>query len=160
MKNKNLTNGFIVALIVLVADQLHKYIMLHEFGFINGRFVEVTSFFNLVMVWNYGISFGIMNEGENSKQALMLVIMMLAIISFLVFWLRKAESKFQAVSIGLVIGGALGNMVDRIIYGAVADFLDFHINNYHWPAFNVADIAISVGVFLLVIESFVGIKKS
>jgi len=160
MKNRFLRTGSIVALVALVADQLHKYLMLHEFGFMAGRFVEVTSFFNLVMVWNYGISFGMLNDADDGKQALILIIMTLAIVSFLFFWLRKAESKFQAASIGLVIGGALGNMLDRIFYGAVADFFDFHIAANHWPAFNIADVAISVGVFLLVVESFIGIKKA
>lgn len=159
MKNKFLKTGLIIALFVLAADQLHKYIMLFEFDFIKGRMVEVTSFFNLVMVWNYGVSFGMMNDGENTKQVILLVTITLAIVAFLAFWLKKAESKLQSYSIGMVIGGALGNMTDRIIHGAVADFFDFYYNNYHWPAFNIADIAISVGVFLLVVESFIGIKE-
>ena len=151
--------GLMIAFLVLVLDQFHKQFMLHYVGMIDGRIIEVTSFFNLVMVWNYGISFGILNNGSSSN-ALILVVMALAITAFLVLWLKKAENKYQAYTIGMVIGGALGNATDRIIYGAVADFLDFHYKNSHYPAFNVADIAISVGVFLLVVESFFGIKKS
>jgi signal peptidase II len=153
-----LKKGLLVALAALVVDQLHKNLMLHYFGFASGRMVEVTSFFNLVMVWNHGISFGILNNGTDDN-ALTLIIMALAIVSFLLFWLKKAENKYQATAIGLIIGGALGNVIDRAIYGAVADFFDFYIGTYHWPAFNIADSTIFIGVFLLVIESFIGIKK-
>ncbi len=158
MKNPKLKTGIIIALAVFAADQLHKYIMLHVVGIIDGRTIEVTSFFNLVMVWNYGISFGMFNDGSPSN-AYILALMAFAICCFLFVWMKRTNSKFQTVAIGMVIGGALGNALDRVIYGAVADFLDFYIGRNHWPAFNVADIAISVGVFLLVVESFFDIRK-
>ena len=158
MKNKNLKAGIIIALATLAADQLHKYIMLHVVGMVDGRVIEVTSFFNIVMVWNYGVSFGMFNNGS-SANAYILVLMTLAIVTFLFIWMKRTNSKWQTVALGMVIGGALGNAVDRVAYGAVADFLDFYYRPHHWPAFNVADMAISVGVFLLVVESFFDIRK-
>lgn len=159
MKNRQLHLGVIIMLLALIADQLHKYIMLHVVGMMDGRIIEVTSFFNIVMVWNYGISFGMFNDGTSSN-AYILVIMSVAVCGFLFAWLRRTNSKLQTIALGMVIGGALGNAVDRLAYGAVADFLDFYIGRNHWPAFNIADICISVGVFLLVIESFFDIRKA
>jgi signal peptidase II len=114
---KYFKNGLLVALAVFAADQLHKYIMLHQFDFIDGKMVEVTSFFNLVMVWNYGISFGMMNNGS-ADNAIILAAMAVAIVSILVIWLRKITSKYEAIAVGMIIGGALGNALDRVMYGA------------------------------------------
>ena len=159
MKNPKLKTGIIIALAILAADQLHKYLMLHTVGMIDGRVIEVTSFFNLVMVWNYGISFGMFNNGSPAN-AYLLSFMAVAISAFLYVWMKRTNSKWQTIALGMVIGGAIGNAIDRVIYGAVADFLDFHYYHDHWPAFNVADISISVGVFLLVVESFFDIRKN
>lgn len=171
LENTYLKKGVLVALITLVLDQIHKSIMIYWVKMPNffmdglpvlqggGQVIEVTSFFNLVMVWNYGISFGMFSDSENSK-ALMLSILALAIVGFLLYLLRKAENAYTAWSIGLIIGGAIGNVIDRAVYGAVADFFDFHIAGYHWPAFNIADSTIFIGVFLLVTESFFNINKS
>jgi signal peptidase II len=148
-----LKKGLLIALIALVVDQVHKYWMLHIFNIDEIGMVQVTSFFNLVMVWNHGISFGMFNDGDpHQYQPLMLSLLALVIVTILLFWLKKAENKFQVWGIGLVIGGALGNVIDRTLYGAVADFLDFHYDGFHWPAFNFADSFICVGVFLLVFE--------
>ena len=164
--------GVIIGFLALLLDQAHKYYMLYIVQMPNefaagmpvlksgGRVIEVTDFFNLVMVWNKGVSFGILNAKEVADyQPIMLTAFALTIITLLFLWLRKAEKKLEATALGLVIGGALGNVIDRVVYGAVADFLDFHIANKHWPAFNIADSAISVGVFLLVIDTLLDIKR-
>lgn len=117
------------------------------------RGVEVTPFFNLVLVWNYGISFGMLSEHGDAVR-LGLIAVTIAIIVGLCLWLRRVSDRYTASAIGLVLGGAVGNLLDRFRYGAVVDFLDFHWGPYHWPAFNVADSAIVVGVALLAWKSF------
>lgn len=148
-----LKKGLIISVIALIIDQIHKYVMLHVVNIGEVKTIEVTSFFNLVMVWNHGISFGMFNDGDpHQYQPMMLSLLSIVIVTILLLWLKKAETKWQVWGLGLVIGGAMGNVIDRIIYGAVADFLDFYVGTYHWPAFNLADSFICVGVFLLVLE--------
>lgn len=122
--------------------------------------VEVTSFLNFVMVWNRGVSFGMLNNNEPSAlQPYLLSAFALLVVGILIYWLRSVADKYNATAIGLVTGGAIGNTIDRLIYGAVADFFDFHAWGYHWPAFNIADSVILIGVFMLVTDSFFNIKK-
>jgi len=111
--------------------------------------IEITPFFNLVMVWNRGVSFGLFNDGGEFGRWL-LVLLAGAVVIGLAIWLIRARDRFLAIALGLVIGGAMGNMYDRVVYGAVRDFFDVHLGAYHWPAFNAADSAISVGVALLI----------
>lgn len=146
--------GLAVAAVVLVADQVSKWWILEQV-MQPPRFIEITGFFNLVMVWNPGVSFG-MFGGSGEIGRWVLSAFALAISGFLLNWLRQVDRRFPAVAIGLVIGGAIGNVVDRVRFGAVADFLDFHLFGYHWPAFNVADSAITVGVAILLIDSLFG----
>jgi len=116
------------------------------------RVIPVASFFNLVLTWNKGISFGLFNN-DNSLNALILSALALAIVVVLVLWLRRAENALIAAGLGLIIGGALGNVIDRTLHGAVVDFLDFSIAGYHWPAFNAADSFISIGAVILIYDS-------
>lgn len=143
--------GFSLAALTIILDQLTKVWALAEL-WDPLRMVEVTGFLNLVLVWNRGVSFGMLGGlGENGP--LILAALAVAIAIGLSVWLWRADSKLIAVALGLVIGGALGNVIDRALYGAVVDFLDFHMAGYHWPAFNIADSAISVGVVFLLIDS-------
>ena len=112
--------------------------------------IEILPFFNIVMVWNRGISFGLFNEHGNGPLALT-VLAMIIVATFGV-WLFRTGSAMIAAALALIIGGALGNVLDRVRFGAVADFLDFHIGALHWPAFNVADSAICIGIALLLIH--------
>ncbi len=144
--------GLGVAIVAAFLDQASKYYF-HDLLVVQGkRFIEILPVFNLVTVWNYGVSFGMFNNGS-SAQALIFVALSLAIVCALVVWLRRVDQSWVALSLGLVIGGAIGNVIDRLVYGAVFDFLDFHVAGWHWPAFNVADSAITVGVALLLIDS-------
>jgi len=168
MPKSLLNKGLLIALIGIIADQLSKSYILYglDLGalYANGLAVvsklpsgsiEITSFFNIVLVWNQGVSFGMFNHGEVSElQPYLLSLLTLTIVGVVTFLLRKAENVYIAAAYGLVIGGALGNLIDRILYGAVVDFLDFHIAGKHWPAFNVADSIILIGVLLLVFEGF------
>lgn len=142
--------GLIVATMIVVADRLVKWWAIgalaeEPFG------VEILPFLNLVLVWNRGISFGMFGGGV--LPAWLLGAVALAVTLALVIWLRRVETRLLAATIGLVIGGAVGNVIDRFRFGAVADFLDLHWGAYHWPAFNLADAAISVGVVILLIDA-------
>lgn len=143
--------GLIVATLVVLFDQAAKWWII-EVVMRPPQVIEVTPFFNLVMAWNRGVSFG-MFAHEAEIMPYVLVGVAVAIVAMLWRWLMRADRPFPAVCLGLVIGGALGNVVDRLRFGAVADFLDFHIGGMHWPAFNVADSAITVGVLLLLADS-------
>ncbi len=151
--------GLFLALLVVALDQATKFWIV-DGVMVPPRAIEVTSFFNIVMVWNRGISFGLFNNGS-PLNALILPALALAIVAGLLFWLWRAEGRLTPIALGSIIGGALGNVIDRLRYdGAVADFLDFHVAGYHWPAFNVADAAISVGAVLFIAESlFSGAEK-
>ncbi|HYG87737.1 MAG TPA: signal peptidase II [Azospirillum sp.] len=142
--------GLAVAAVVIVLDQVSKWWIL-EHVMQPPRVIEVTPFFNLVLAWNQGVSFGMFSH-EAAVMPYVLSAVALVIVGALLAWLRGAERPLVALSIGMVIGGAIGNIIDRLRFGAVADFLDFHAFGWHFWAFNVADTGISVGVALLVLD--------
>jgi|TARA_B110000467_G_scaffold139385_1_gene138763 signal peptidase II len=116
------------------------------------RVITFNEYFNLVLTWNNGISFGLFNN-DNKVNALVISLIATVIVIFLVRLLFKSDTKKLSIGLGMIIGGAVGNVIDRNIHGAVMDFLDVHINAYHWPAFNVADSGITVGALILVVDS-------
>lgn len=142
--------GLIVALLILAADQASKAWFL-ELMQQNPAGIRVTPFFNLVMVWNTGVSFGLFSE-DSASRSWTLIGVSLAVLVWLGIWLWRCSDRFVALALGLIIGGAIGNIVDRYRFGAVFDFLDFHALGWHWPAFNVADSAIVIGVGLLLLD--------
>lgn len=114
--------------------------------------IEITSFFNIVLAWNTGVSFSMFsNSGEYMPY--ILIVVALGITALFTKWLLDTKSHLFGICYALIIGGALGNVIDRVRFGAVIDFLDFHAFGYHWPAFNVADMAVVSGVSVLVIVS-------
>ncbi len=137
----------LMVFIALAADQITKTMALG----LSGKIVTVLPFFNLVLIWNRGISFGLFNHYD-SAGALILTGVSLAIVALLLVWLRQAEKKVLALAIAAVIGGALGNVIDRLRFGAVVDFLDFHVGDWHWPAFNIADSCIVLGIAMIVLD--------
>ncbi len=149
--------AFIVALVIFLLDQWSKFAILQQPGLSRLNEIEITSFFNLVLVFNRGVSFG-MFAGQD--QPLILIGVSLAILAILVGWLWRNTSMMVALGIGSIIGGALGNITDRVRYGMVVDFLDFHIANLHWPAFNIADSFVFIGVVVLCIYSMFFEKKN
>ena len=139
--------GIVTIILTLLADQASKFIV--DTKLVIDEPIEVCDFFNLVKVWNTGISFSLFNDyGDVGKIAL--VIFALAVVIFLLRWMYYENNRLKIFGLALIIGGALGNVVDRIRAGAVLDFLDFHYQTVHWPAFNLADSFICIGAFLLI----------
>jgi signal peptidase II len=148
-----LVRGLATAIGIIVLDQLSKAGVLGFFtGDVPGQQETITSFFNLVLIHNRGMSFGLFNH-NGGLNALLFSLVAAVIVTVLIYWLSRVESSVLAMAIGLVIGGAIGNVIDRIRFGAVVDFLDFHVGSWHWPAFNVADSAICVGVAVMLLDS-------
>ena len=143
--------GVVLFAAIVLVDQLTKWLIL---TYLPQPGIVLTPFFNLVLVWNPGISFGMLSGGQEWGRW-GLVAVTLAISAGLVVWLRREHRLVPKLAIWTILGGALGNVVDRIRFGAVVDFLDLHAAGYHWPAFNVADSAVVVGAVLLVIDGLV-----
>lgn len=147
-----------LVIVTVLADQLSKELLL---GYLlrHGAIVSVIDgYFRLVVVWNKGVSFGMLG-GDRALPPWILSAIAVAVCVALLIWLRRTDRRLGGWGIGLVIGGAIGNVVDRARWGAVFDFADFHIGQWHWPAFNVADSAIVVGVGLMLMDSLVGQKQ-
>lgn len=140
-----------IAALALVLDQASKTWIL-ESVMQPPRVIEITPFFNIVLTWNRGVSFGMFNN-HSAYGPYLLTGLAIVIIIALSVWLWRATTRTSVLALGLIIGGAIGNVVDRVLYGAVVDFLDVHAFGYHWPAFNVADSAVCVGAAMLVLES-------
>lgn len=137
-----------IAAAVLVADQLTKYWVSRSFQLYES--LEVTPFFNLVLVHNKGAAFSFLSDAGGWQRTFFTVIALVA--SVWITWLIRKHSTetLFCLALSLILGGALGNVIDRILFGAVVDFLDFHAYGYHWPAFNVADMGITCGAALLI----------
>ena len=143
--------GVGMAVAVAALDQISKWWIL-DHVMQPPRVIPVTPFFNLVLGWNRGVSFGIF-DGDSPYNAWILTLVALIIVAALAVWLVRSEGRWVPIALGMVIGGALGNVIDRLRFGAVADFLDVHVMGYHWPAFNAADTGITIGAIMLVIDT-------
>jgi len=149
--------GWLVVLAALLADQLSKNYLLYGLDFRSlgpAARIQILPIFDLVMVWNRGVSYGLFQAGSFTA-TLMLAIFSLVAVVALSWWLIRCERAILGVGLGLVIGGALGNVIDRILYGAVADFFHFYAFGHDWYVFNVADAAITVGVVVLLLDAFI-----
>ncbi len=150
MRRRGVALGFAT----LILDQVSKWWIITEV--MNPpTVITVTPFFNLVLGLNTGVSFGMFGGGAEFGRW-MLSALALAIATALGVWLWRVHKPWLAAALGMIIGGAIGNVIDRVRVGAVVDFLDFHVSGYHWPAFNVADMGISVGAAILIIDSLFG----
>ena len=147
--------GLGVAALVALLDQLSKLWVLRYFGETGcaNRLVPVTSFFDFVLTCNRGVSFGMFNQpGEPALGFWVFSVLATMVVLALVVWLFRVRSALLAAAIGLVVGGAIGNVVDRLRLGAVVDFLYFHAGAWYWPAFNLADSAICLGVAAMLLD--------
>lgn len=146
------------ALLVVVLDQFFKIVIVRSFSFGESR--PVTGFFNLVLVYNKGAAFSFLADA-GGWQRWFFTGLGLAVGAFIIWLLfRHTGQKLFCFAISLVLGGAVGNVIDRVIYGHVVDFLDFHLRGYHWPAFNVADCAITVGAVLLIVDELRRVRRN
>ena len=137
----------------MLADRLTKLWVLETFA--PGERLSVTGFFNLVLVFNKGAAFSFLAGASGWQTPVFAAISSIAAVVFTVLILRNAGNRMLCAALGMILGGALGNLWDRLLWGHVVDFLDFHAAGWHWPAFNVADSAITIGAGLLILESFV-----
>jgi len=151
--------GVIAALIVCAIDQAAKVWLLQVFDLANRGIVCLTPFLDFVLTWNTGISYGLFPQESDFGRYVLLAVKAGAVL-VLWIWLARAESRLTALALGLIIGGALGNAIDRLAYGAVMDFVLFHITtpsfSFTWYVFNLADAAIVAGVIGLLYESLLG----
>jgi signal peptidase II len=154
--------GLAMALLVILLDQASKWWIVNQVfrpagiaqtPFFTAKTVTLAPFFDLVMAWNRGVSFGMFNSGAGPWNSIVFSAFAAIVVAALIVWMRRTTSIWVATALGMVAGGAIGNAVDRLRYGAVADFLDVHAGTWHWPAFNVADSAITVGAMLLIADS-------
>ena len=144
---------FALAAAIVVADQLTKWAVLANFAY--GERLQVTGFLNLVLVYNKGAAFSMLADASGWQTPLLIVFALVAagIVGTLI--VKNPHKRLLCWGLALILAGAVGNLIDRLRYGHVVDFLDFHAMGWHWPAFNVADSAITVGAVLLILEGFV-----
>ena len=155
--------GIIAAVLTLLADQASKLWLLNGFDLARKGVVKVTPFFDLVLAWNIGISFGWLQNDSHAAQIALMAVKVVAVFA-LAIWMARSQTRLATVALGLIIGGAIGNGIDRVAYGAVVDFALFHIeiagNTYDWYVFNLADVAIVAGVTALLYDSFLGVPAA
>lgn len=153
----------LIAGIVLVTDQLSKFVIMEQWlrpagvgetPFFSDAVVELTPFFNLIMAWNTGISFSLLSADSEWGRWL-LVALQAAITLGVIWWSRSFTTRPAVAGAGLIVGGAIGNIIDRVRFGAVADFFDFHVAGWHFATFNVADACISIGVGLWLLDAVI-----
>ncbi len=151
--------GASVALAAALVDQLFKAWIIGLLDAAPVQKIVLAPFFDLVMAWNRGISYGLLRQDSDAGRWV-LVVMALAAVLALAYWLAQLQDRLPALSLGLIIGGAMGNAIDRIRFGAVADFFSFHIGSFYWYIFNLADVAIVAGVAGLLYNSLMASHKS
>jgi signal peptidase II len=155
--------GIIAAIATLIVDQASKLWLLFVFDIAHRGAVRVTPFFDLVLAWNVGISFGWFQSDSPAAQIALMIIKAVAVI-VLAIWMARSRTPLATVALGLIIGGAIGNAIDRFAYGAVVDFALFHVQigekNLNWYVFNLADVAIVAGVAALLYDSFLGVPAA
>ena len=148
---------FYIASTIFILDRLSKYFILELSNADDSFNIPITSFFNLNLVWNSGIAFGLFSFDEQFYYNIITLIIIL--ITFVILFFAVKSDGVERIGFSMIFGGSLGNIFDRLYYAAVVDFIDFHINNIHWFIFNIADIFISLGVIILITTEIFGRKK-
>ena len=159
----HLRSGVIAAVVALVIDQASKLWLLFVFDLAHQGVVQVTPFFDLVLALNNGISFGWFQNDSPVAQIVLMLVKAVAVI-VLAIWMARSRTAIATTALGLIIGGAVGNAIDRFAYGAVVDFALFHVQiggkPFNWYVFNLADVAIVAGVAALLYDSFLGVPAA
>jgi signal peptidase II len=155
--------GVVAAVVTLALDQASKLWLLYVFDIGHRGTIEVTPFFDLVLAWNIGISFGWFQNDSQIAQIALMVVKAAAVVA-LAIWMARSRTLIATLALGLIIGGAIGNAIDRFAYGAVVDFALFHLQiggkPFNWYVFNLADVAIVAGVAALLYDSFLGVPAA
>jgi signal peptidase II len=146
--------GLAIAAVTFVLDQATKLYTLFVIDLPLREPIRLAPFLDLIVVWNRGISYGLFQQHTEFGRWMLILVSIIASLA-LSIWIRRTASRWLAASLALIVGGALGNVVDRLAYGAVFDFIHFHIGSFSWYVFNVADAAIVAGVAGLLYDSFV-----
>ena len=158
-----LRSGLIAAVAVLALDQASKLWLLRVFDIGRRGAVKLAPFLDLVLAWNPGISFGWFQNDSPAAQIILMLIKAAAVL-VLAIWMARSRTRVATIALGLIIGGAVGNGIDRLAYGAVVDFALFHVqiggNTFNWYVFNLADVAIVAGVAALLYDSFLGVPAA
>ena len=147
---------YLIPIVIILLDQLTKILVLNNIT--EHTVVAVMPYFNLLLTFNKGVSFSLLTS-DSDYAPYLLSAFAVGVSICLLYWLKKEKDKLSRIGLALILGGAIGNVIDRIRFGGVVDFLDFYIGEYHWPAFNVADSTICIGVVLILIRSVFGGKK-
>ena len=142
-----------IVLIIFILDRFSKFYIIYLDKITDNSEIFSSKFLNVYLIWNEGIAFGLFSFDEKNLYNY-LTILILIIVVFILFWIIKSKG-IQKYALSMISGGALGNLFDRIFYQAVPDFIDLHINNFHWFIFNIADIFITIGVFLMILSEFI-----
>jgi signal peptidase II len=151
-RDRYLRTGLAVGVLVLLADQASKWAILSPIDLPGRSPIVLAPVLNLTFVRNSGVTFGLLN-GFGEWGHLLLAGLAICVVAALGVWLRRAETRLTAIALGAIAGGAIGNVIDRLRFGWVVDFIDAHLGNWHWYVFNLADAAIVCGVIALVIDS-------
>jgi signal peptidase II len=162
-QNSHLRPGIAAAIAVLILDQASKFWLLFGFDLARRGVVKVTPFFDLVLAWNVGISFGWFQSDSPVAQIALMMVKAVAVV-VLAIWMARSRTLIATLALGLIIGGAIGNAIDRFAYGAVVDFALFHLQiggkPFNWYVFNLADVAIVAGVAALLYDSLLGVPAA
>ena len=150
--NKNFYLNFSLVLVIFLIDRISKLYVIHKDKINFNSEIYSSKFLNIQLIWNEGIAFGLFSFNEDYLYNF-LTFLILMVIIFIIFMIRKSDL-LRKYALLLVLGGALGNFLDRLIYKAVPDFIDFHVGNFHWFIFNVADIFITIGVIFMILFEF------
>ena len=146
--NKNFLINLLIVLSIFLLDRFSKiYVMYLDKKFL-GSEIFSSKFLNIILIWNEGIAFGMLSFNENYLYNILTILILLVIVALM--FMTVKTSGFKKYSMLMILGGAFGNVFDRIFYNAVPDFIDFHVINFHWFIFNVADIFISLGIFFMI----------
>ena len=157
MIKKNLIRDFLFVFLIFLLDRVSKFYVIFLSNNNSSLEIYVSKYLNIDLYWNTGIAFGLLSFSEKTLYNLLSVLIFIIIIVELVMFFKAND--FRKYPLIMILGGAIGNFFDRIVYQAVPDFIDFHINNFHWFIFNVADIFISIGVIFMILIEIVANKK-
>ena len=154
---KNIIINLIIVISIFLIDRISKIYVIKLDNNFNGAEIFSSNFLNIYLIWNEGIAFGLLSMAD-SELYNFISILISVIILVIIFMIFRAEG-IKKFALLMILGGAIGNLYDRIIFGAVPDFIDFHIGNFHWFIFNFADVFITVGVFFMILIEFADNNK-